>query len=99
MFNVESCSDASCHGTIQIIRAQVQKQSLERSNFHTWAHIIPVVHEITKDFKPTNKQAKIYMIQHNTSLVITFHKWLAAARIHRSSNKLLQTKFKVAEAT
>jgi hypothetical protein len=26
-FNVESCSDTLCHGTVQIIRAQVQKQS------------------------------------------------------------------------
>jgi hypothetical protein len=32
-----------CHGTIQIIRAQVQKQSPKWSNSHTWAHITPVV--------------------------------------------------------
>jgi hypothetical protein len=35
MLNVESCSDASYHGTVQIIRAQVQKQSLEQLNSRT----------------------------------------------------------------
>jgi hypothetical protein len=44
-----------CHRTVQIIRAQVQKQLLEKSNFRTWAHIILIVHEIRKDFKPTNQ--------------------------------------------
>jgi hypothetical protein len=43
MFNVESYSDASCHGTVQIIRAQVQKQSPKWSNSRTWAYITPVV--------------------------------------------------------
>ena len=35
MFSVESSSDASCHRTDQFIRAQVQKQSLKRSNPRT----------------------------------------------------------------
>jgi predicted CxxxxCH...CXXCH cytochrome family protein len=39
MFNIESCSDTSCHGTIQILRAQVQKQTPKWSNSYTWAHI------------------------------------------------------------
>jgi hypothetical protein len=65
MFNVEFCSDDSCHGTTQIIRAQVQKQSLKWLNSHTWAHITPVANEIMRDFKPTNIQAKIVVIQHN----------------------------------
>jgi hypothetical protein len=36
-------TDTQCNGTVQIIRAQVQKQSREWSNSRTWAHITPVV--------------------------------------------------------
>jgi hypothetical protein len=43
VFSVKFCSDASCNRTVQIIRAQIQKQAPKHSNFWTWAHIIPVV--------------------------------------------------------
>jgi hypothetical protein len=51
-----SFSHWKCNETVQIIRAQVQKQSPKRSNSQTWAHITPVVHETTRDFKPNWEQ-------------------------------------------
>jgi hypothetical protein len=40
-----------CHETSQIIRAQVQKQSPEWLNFHTWAHITLVVQRNLEGFQ------------------------------------------------
>jgi hypothetical protein len=40
-----------CHGTVQIIRAQVQKQSPKWLNSHTWAHITPVVQRNHEGFQ------------------------------------------------
>jgi hypothetical protein len=41
----------NCHRTVQIIRAQVQKQSPKWSNSRTWAHIIPVVQWNHEEFQ------------------------------------------------
>jgi hypothetical protein len=57
----------SCNRTDQIIRAQVQKQAPKRSNFRTWAHIIPIVNRNYEGFQTSSLTTKI------TSFNITHH--------------------------
>jgi hypothetical protein len=92
MFNVESCFDASSHGTVQIIRAQVQKQSPKWWNSHTWAHITLIV-QWNHDFKPINIQAKIVVIQHNKSHVTSISQVIQ----YTSELNIVITTWKVAE--
>jgi hypothetical protein len=57
-----------CNRTDQIIRAQVQKQASKRSNFRTWAHIIPVVNRNHEGFQTNSLTTKIawFNITHHT---------------------------------
>jgi hypothetical protein len=48
-----------CNRTDQIIRAQVQKQAPKRSNFQTWAHIIPVINRNHEGFQTNLLTTKI----------------------------------------
>jgi hypothetical protein len=50
---------AGCNRTDQIIRAQVQRQAPKRSNFWTWAHIIPVVNRNHEGFQTNSFTTKI----------------------------------------
>jgi hypothetical protein len=58
----------ACNRTDQIIRAQVQKQAPKRSNFRTWAHIIPVVNRNHEGFQTNSLTTRIasFNIQHHT---------------------------------
>jgi hypothetical protein len=60
--------DAPCNRTDQIIRAQVQKHASKRSNFRTWAHIIPVVNRNHEGFQTNLLTTKIasFNIQRHT---------------------------------
>jgi hypothetical protein len=60
--------DDCCNRTDQIIRAQVQKQAPKRSNFRTWAHIIPVVNQNHEGFQTNLLTTRIasFNIQHHT---------------------------------
>jgi hypothetical protein len=78
VFIIEFCSNASYNRTVQIIRAQVQKQAPKRSNFRTWAHIILVVNQNHEGFQTNLITTKIASFNINTSHV-TFHKYLKEA--------------------
>jgi uncharacterized protein YraI len=63
-----------CNRTDQIIRAQVRKQAPKRSNFQTWAHIIPVVnrnHEGSQTKLLTTRIASfnIHIVRYNSQVV------------------------------
>jgi hypothetical protein len=49
----------ACNRTVQIIKAQVQKQAPKCLNFWTWAHIIPVVNRNHERFRPNSITSKI----------------------------------------
>jgi hypothetical protein len=57
-----------CNRTDQIIRAQVQKQAPKRSNFWTWAHIIPVVNRNHEWFQTSSFTTRIasFNLTHHT---------------------------------
>jgi hypothetical protein len=91
VFSVESHSDASYNRTVQIIRAQVQKQVSKRSNFQTWAHIIPVANQNHEGFQTNSITTKI------TSFNITHHTLHFTSSSEEAYNtseyQLLQTRF------
>jgi hypothetical protein len=85
VFSVESHSDASYNRTVQIIRAQVQKQVSKRSNFQTWAHIIPVANQNHEGFQTNSITTKItqFNITHRTYISQIVWKKLTTHQSHK----------------
>ena len=98
MFNVESSSDASCNRTDQFIRAQVQKQSPEWSNRHTWTHINPVVNWNHEGFQTNLHTTKITVIQHNKPHVTSISQVVHKHHIHQSTHSCYKMSSQIAEA-
>jgi hypothetical protein len=83
--------NSSCNKTDQIIRAQVQKQAPKRSNFRTWAHIIPVVNRNHEGFQTNSFTTKIASF--NIHITCYISQVVRKSTYNTRSRKLLQIGF------
>ena len=92
-------NERQCNRTVQFIRAKVQYLSPKRSNYHTWAHINPVVrwnHERSQTNQHTNQDRTWFnitshMLHHSSQMV---HKYL----IYIESHIVITNQVQIAEA-